>query len=62
MQLVELAPATTIGVKKLELSAVITRADGTVEDLGVIASQDYDTTILKKIGAKICRMFSHTKS
>lgn len=37
-----------------ELSAVVTRADGTVEDLGVIASTDANTlTIADKIVRKL---------
>lgn len=53
---VEMSAEAQAMFKRGEISAVITRADGTVIDLGVIASSDDNappkkTTFLKKIGA-----------
>ena len=51
--------SATIGqLKRAELSAVVIRADGTVEDLGVIAATDYARpSLFKRIGEFLCRMF-----
>lgn len=35
--------AGIVGVRRAELHAVVTRADGTVEDLGIIAATDFIT-------------------
>lgn len=41
-----------IKVKSAEISAIVIRADGTVEDLGVISEMD-DPTILAKLTALV---------
>ena len=47
-----------IGVKRAELIATVTRADGSVEHLGVIAAQDFTKkSILKRLGDLLCRLF-----
>lgn len=38
---IECPGATALGIKRAEITATVTRADGTVEELGVIAASDF---------------------
>lgn len=41
---------------KATVSAVVTRADGTVEDLGIVASSEKDSGWLAKIAKRLSQM------
>lgn len=47
-----------VKLKKSVVSAIITRADGTIEDLGVIHEQDHNQTWLEKIKSLIKKVFN----
>ena len=52
---ITLAPQFS-GVKHAELIATVIRADGTIEELGVIAEADFQRpSLLSRLGAFLCR-------